>query len=62
MWLVSGIQRQQFINHPLPKLSPRIIPKLIVPLKFFLSIGIPVVCGVDNSSYKLAGKKMVTSQ
>lgn len=62
MWLVSGIQRQQLINHPLPILFTHIIPKIIVPLKFLVSTGIPVVCGVDNSSHKLAGEKMVTSQ
>lgn len=44
-------------NHPLPILFTHIIPKIIVPLKFLVSTGIPVVCGVDNSSHKLAGKK-----
>lgn len=61
IWLDNYVTGQWYpkatINHPLPILFTRIIPKIIVPLKFFMSAGIPVVCGVDNSSHKLAGKK-----
>ena len=45
------------INHPLPILFTHIIPKIIVTLKFLVSTGIPVVCGVANTSYKLSGEK-----